>query len=121
MRRAALALRPGVGRGTAADALRARGQPSAPVVDGEGRPVGFVGEAELLRAGAGRKVADAMARVALSVPETAPLSRAAALLVAHGLDRIPVVSAEGVVVGVLSALDVLGWLAGGGGALGVEG
>ena len=121
MRRTALALRPGLGRGTAADALRARGQPSAPVVDGEGRPLGVVGEADLLRAGPGRKVADAMARVALSVPETAPLSRAAALLVSHGLERIAVVSADGVVVGVLSALDLLGWFAGAGGALGPEG
>jgi CBS domain-containing protein len=121
MRREAVALRPGVSRAVAADALRARGQGSAPVVDGEGRPVGVVGEAELLRAGGGAKVADAMVRVALGVAETAPLSRAAALMVSHGVDRVAVVSADGIVVGVLSALDVVGWLAAPGGALASEG
>jgi CBS domain-containing protein len=70
-----------------------------------------VTEAELLRAPAGARVSDAMARSTLSVAEAAPLLRAAALLVAHGLERVPVVSGDGVVVGVLSALDVLGWLA----------
>jgi CBS domain-containing protein len=81
------------------------------VVDGEGRPVGIVGEAELLRARAGAKVADAMTRVALSVAETAPLARAAALMSSHAIERIAVVSADGIVVGVLSALDVIGWIA----------
>jgi CBS domain-containing protein len=118
MRRAALAVRPGVSASTAAAALRARGQPSAPVVDGEGRPVGIVGEAELLRGRPGAKVSDAMLRVALAIGEGAPLSRAAALLAANGLDRLPVVSADGLVVGVLSALDVVAWLAAPGGPLG---
>jgi CBS domain-containing protein len=111
MRPASVALRPNVSRGVAADALRARGQGSAPVVDGEGRPVGVVGEAELLRAREGAKVADAMIRVALAVAETAPLSRAAALMASHRVDRVAVVSGDGIVVGVLSALDVIGWLA----------
>jgi CBS domain-containing protein len=111
MRPASVALRPEVARSVAADALRARGQPSAPVVDGEGRPVGFVGEAELLRARSGARVRDAMLRVALSVPESAPVARAAALMTSHGVDRVAVVSGDGVVVGVLSALDVMGWVA----------
>jgi CBS domain-containing protein len=91
------------------------------VVDGEGRPVGFVGEAELLRARPGAKVADAMSRVALSLHEDAPASRAAALLAGHGAERLAVVSGDGGVVGVLTALDVLSWLAAPGGPLGVEG
>jgi CBS domain-containing protein len=111
MRRAAVALRPDVARSVAADALRAHGQPSAPVVDGEGRPVGFVGEAELLRGRSGTRVADAMLRVALAVPEAAPVARAAALMTSHRVDRVAVVSGDGVVVGVLSALDVVGWVA----------
>jgi CBS domain-containing protein len=111
LRRTALAVRPGVSAATAVSALRARGEPAAPVVDGEGRPVGWVSEAELLRARPGAKVSHAMTRTALAVAEGAPLSRAAALLVAHGVERVPVVSAEGTIVGVLSALDVVGWLA----------
>jgi CBS domain-containing protein len=111
MRRTSVAVRPALAAVTAGAALRARGQPAAPVVDGEGRPVGWVTEVGLLRARAGAKVADAMARTAVAVSEAAPLSRAAALLVAHDLDRVPVVSGDGIVVGVLSALDVVGWVA----------
>ena len=116
MRRGSVALRPGVARSIAADALRARGQASAPVVDGEGRPVGVVAEADLLRARAGAKVADAMVRVALAVHETASLALAASLMASHRVDRIAVVSADGIVVGVLSALDVIGGFAEPGGS-----
>jgi CBS domain-containing protein len=117
MRRTAVALRPGLARAVAADALRARGADTAPVVDGEGRPIGIVSEADLLRARPGAKVSDAMARVALAVLETAPLARAASLMAAHGADRLPVVSDDGIVVGVLTAMDVVVWLAGHGGPL----
>jgi CBS domain-containing protein len=76
-----------------------------------------VGEAELLRARQGAKVAEVMARGALSVQETSPLVRAAALMASHRLERIAVVSADGGVVGVLSALDVVTWAAAAGGPL----
>jgi CBS domain-containing protein len=111
MRHASVALRPEVTRSVAADALRARRQPSAPVVDGEGRPVGFVAEVELLRARSGARVSDAMLRVAISVPESAPVARAAALMTSQGVDRVAVVSDDGILVGVLSALDVMRWVA----------
>ncbi|HEY6003496.1 MAG TPA: CBS domain-containing protein [Anaeromyxobacter sp.] len=112
MRNSSVALRPGVTRGVAADALRSRGVPVAPVVDGEGRPIGLASEADLLRAKSGARVADAMVKIALSVPETAPLRRAAALMAEHRTDRLAVVSDDGVVVGMLTAMDVVGWLAG---------
>jgi CBS domain-containing protein len=121
MSRTSVAVRPGLAASSAATALHARSQSGAPVVDGEGRPVGFVVEADLLRARPGAKVADAMSRVALSLPEDAPASRAAALLAAHGVERVAVVSGDGAVVGVLSALDVVAWLAAPGGPLGAEG
>jgi CBS domain-containing protein len=117
MRRSAVAFRSAVTRSVAADVLRTRGQGSAPVVDGDGRPVGVVGEAELLRARPGTRVADAMSRVSLCVSETAPVTRAAALMAAHRLERVAVVSGDGVVVGVLSALDLVGWLASSAGPL----
>jgi CBS domain-containing protein len=117
MRRTSVALRPGVSRGVAADALRSRGLPLAPVVDGEGRPIGLVAESDLLRSRTGARVADAMRKVALSVSETAPLARAASLMVEHGTDRLAVVSDDGVVAGMLTAMDVVAWLAGPGGPL----
>jgi CBS domain-containing protein len=112
MRRSAVAVRATVSRSVAADALRARGVPAAPVVDGEGRPVGMVCESDLLRARAGAKVADAMTRVALAVPESATLARAASLMAGHGVDRLAVVAPDGVVLGVLTSADVVAWLAG---------
>lgn len=120
MRRTSVALRPAVTRGVAADALRSRGLAAAPVVDGEGRPIGVVGEVDLLRAKAGAKVADAMAKVALSVPEVAPLARAAAIMAEHRAERLPVVADDGAVVGMITAMDVVAWLAGAGGPLAPE-
>jgi CBS domain-containing protein len=38
-------------------------------------------------------------------------------MAAHGADRLPVVSDDGIVVGVLTAMDVVVWLAGHGGPL----
>lgn len=111
MRRSSVAFRPGVTRGVAADALRSHGTAAAPVVDGEGRPIGLVSEADLLRTGRGARVLDAMAKVALSVPETAPLGRAASLMAEHRAERLAVVSDDGVVVGMLTAMDVVRWLA----------
>jgi CBS domain-containing protein len=111
MRRSAVAVRATVARSVAAEALRARGVQAAPVVDGDGRPVGMVSESDLLRARSGAKVADAMTRVALSVPEGATLVRAASLMAGHGVDHLAVVARDGVVVGVLTAADVVAWLA----------
>ncbi len=112
MRRSAVAVRAGLQRDAAADALRAHAVPAAPVVDGDGRPIGFVSEADLLRAAPGGTVADAMTRVALAVHDAAPLERAAALMAAHRADRVAVVSGDGVIVGVLAAADLVAWLAG---------
>jgi len=117
MRRTSVALRPGVSKGVAADALRSRGLPIAPVVDGGGRPIGLVAESDLLRSRTGTRVADAMVKIALSVPETAPLARAASLMAEHQTERLAVVSDDGVVVGVLAAMDVVCWLTGPGGPL----
>ncbi len=111
MRRSAVAVRATVARSVAADALRARGIPAAPVVDGDGRPVGIVSESDLLRARPGAKVADVMSRVALAVPEGATIARAASLMAGHGVDRLAVVAPDGVVVGVLTSADVVAWLA----------
>jgi CBS domain-containing protein len=119
MRRTAVAVRPGLGRAVAADALRARGVQAAPVVDGDGRPVGTVSEADLLRARSGAKVQDAMRRVALSVPETATIAAAASLMAANGAQQLAVISEDGAAVGVITALDVVAWLAGAGGPLAV--
>ncbi len=55
--------------------------------------------------------AEVMMPLAFTLPEDAPLSKAAALMVSESIHRLPVVSSEGRVVGVISTLDILRWLA----------
>ncbi|GEJ59165.1 CBS domain-containing protein [Anaeromyxobacter diazotrophicus] len=91
-----------------------RGIGGAPVVDDAGKPLGILSKTDLLRAGAGRPggtVADEMSRNVLTLPEQAPISEAAALLAAEGVHRAPVVGREGRVVGIVTVLDLLRWLA----------
>lgn len=84
----------------------------APVVDDGGRPIGIVSKSDLVRGfAAGTTVADIMMPLAFTLPETASLSRAAALMAFEGIHRIPVVSSKGRVIGIVSALDITRWLA----------
>jgi CBS domain-containing protein len=55
-------------------------------------------------------VMDVMMPVAFTLNETAPLSRAAALMSYEGVHRLPVVDSENRVVGILSASDVVRWI-----------
>jgi CBS domain-containing protein len=106
-----------------------------PVVDATGAPIGIVSKTDLVReryengdvlelergeprmrgfhdSGLARKVvADVMMAMALSLPEDATVAQASALMAYEGVHRIPVVCGEGKVVGMLSAIDVLRWLA----------
>ena len=54
-----------------------------------------------------------MTPLAVTVSETATIAEASALMALEGVHRLPVVNnaMSGRVVGVVSALDVLGWLA----------
>lgn len=84
----------------------------APVVDASCRPIGVVSKTDLIRGFPdGATVADVMMPVVYTLPESATLSRAAALMAFEGLHRIPVVSAENRVVGMITSLDVARWLA----------
>lgn len=58
-----------------------------------------------------RTVRDVVNGGALAVSEATPLARAAALMAYEGVDTLLVISQHGVVVGLLSALDVAQWVA----------
>jgi CBS domain-containing protein len=137
-----------------------RGISGAPVLDGQGKPVGMLSKTDLLeawhdhgpvaadpeeqqmasagkatavpqlcmqgadRAGAGmarapeaafgRKepsVGDIMVPYLLAVPSQAPISLAAALMAYEGVHRLLVLDDSNNMVGIVSALDVLRWLA----------
>lgn len=87
-----------------------------PVVDDEGFPIGVVSKTDLLRACRTRgpcepRVGDIMMPLAFTLYESAPLSQAAALMAFEGVHRLPVVSAAGTVVGIVTSLDIMRWLA----------
>lgn len=98
------------------DLLLERGLTGAPVVQTDGTVVGFVSRADLLRnqwPGGAATVGQIMTPLAVTVSETASIAEASALMALEGVHRLPVVNnaMSGKVVGVVSALDVLGWIA----------
>jgi CBS domain-containing protein len=118
-----------------------RGFSGVPVVDAAGRAIGVVSKTDLLRdqfetldasletnevvgpdvrkLGAGAHaaliahgtVAEIMTPVALTVPEHLSISKAAAIMASREIHRLPVVSSDGTVVGIVSSLDIVRWLA----------
>ena len=111
----------------------------APVVDPSGQIRGFLSMSDLLRSRSdgreeldlrvplrhggsyplgpgfhGEELAHATVRQvmtphAIALPPTASVLHAAALMAAEGLHRVPIVTTNGRVVGIVSALDVLRW------------
>lgn len=112
----------------------------APVVDEAGRLVGIVSTTDVVRdrherqgtgevesrprdARRGRlrgfhlhdpgaAVEEVMSRKVVTVTESTSLARAAWLMAHHHVHRLPVLDAQGRVSGLVSSLDVLGWVAG---------
>ena len=90
-----------------------RGRHSAlPVVDGAGRLRGVVSEADLLTGATGRRpglttVGRVMTTEAVTVPADTTVARARALLVERRLRTLPVVGADGRLVGVVGRSDLV--------------
>ena len=93
--------------------LDAAGVTSAPVVDDNGVLVGVVFLATLarLRESDELEVEDAMITDMVTAPQSARVSDVARLMATHGLERVPVVTDDGHLLGVVSAVDVVRWLA----------
>jgi CBS domain-containing protein len=118
--------------------LLRHGISGAPVVDRSGKPVGVVSKTDLVREQHRNRsvlnastaihpqpadmddrvlhrprttVAEIMTPVAFTLPSSAPISQAAALMAFESIHRLPVVSETGAVVGVVSSIDVLRWIA----------
>lgn len=91
--------------------FEARGISAAPVVDGRGRPVGFVTLTDLARVARAEVVDDVMTCFAFAVPISATLGRAAALMAYEGVRRCVVVDECGRVAGIISESDIAEWVA----------
>jgi CBS domain-containing protein len=82
-----------------------------PVVDDLGRCIGVVSMTDLVRAGTGAaRVRDVMERLTFVLPDNASISQAAALMALEHVHRVPIVTDDGKVAGIVSSIDILGWL-----------
>ena len=93
------------------DLLAERSFSGVPVVDDAGRCVGVVSVADLARSTArDARVRDVMVRLTFVLPDSASVSQAAALMALEHVHRIPIVTDDGRVAGIVSSIDILGWL-----------
>jgi CBS domain-containing protein len=95
------------------EVLDTAGVTSAPVVDDNGVLVGvvFLSTLARLRQAEELEVEDAMITDMITAPQGATVREVARLMATHRLERLPVVSNDGHLVGVVSAMDVVRWLA----------
>lgn len=89
-----------------------RGLSSAPVLDGDGRPVGVASLRDVESCHDIEELADHLSRSALSLPQSTTVEAAAQALAARQAESLVLVDDFGVAVGALSALDLLRALVG---------
>lgn len=89
-----------------------------PIVDERGCPVGIVTKLDLveqmLAAGseaAPRTADDVMMPIALTLGTHATVAHAAALMSSEDVHHVPIVDEDGILVGVISTMDIVRWLA----------
>lgn len=138
MSRDVLCVEPDLGVETLTGLLLEEEIGGVPVVDLASRPIGIISKTDLVREQYGATdtiespppadvaelgpefhevrvghatVGEIMSSKMLSLPESASLAQAAALMAFEGVHRVPIVGIDGKIVGILSSLDVLRWLA----------
>ncbi len=79
------------------------------VVDDAGKPIGIVRADALSRSA--DTAAAAMEPAAFLLNESIPISLASAIFASSGVHQIPIISAAQDAVGVLTAVDILSWVA----------
>jgi CBS domain-containing protein len=95
-----------------------------PVVEDPGRPVGMITKLDLVEhlLAAGRDEPDArrpppftagelMMPLAITLGEKASVAHAAALMAAEEIHHVPIVDSGGRMIGIVSAMDIVRWLA----------
>lgn len=93
-------------------ALIQHGIGGVPVVDDDGRAIGIASKTDVVRCVQERRplatttVAEIMTPVVFSLREDATVEHAAALMAFEGVHRIPVVARDGLLVGIVTPLDV---------------
>lgn len=98
---------PGTSVAHAAVILNRNGFAAVPVVDSAEHVVGIVSETDLMRAGHAEKVADVLTADVHTVTADMDVLELTELLLRWGVRSVPVVSADGVVVGIVARRDVM--------------
>ncbi|MBX5451576.1 CBS domain-containing protein [Thermogemmatispora sp.] len=108
MTRTVYTIRPEASAQEAAQLLDQKRISGAPVVDGDGRLIGMVTEADIISKvnREGLRVADIMSHELIVVSEETPLEEIAALLSERKIKRVPVVE-NGRLVGIVSRADIV--------------
>lgn len=103
----------------AVELLAMAGVTSAPVLDDNEVLIGVVSSGALARSALESnffsdpvEVEDAMSTELVTLPQHATIGEVARVMAAHGLDRVPIVTEDGHLVGVLTAMDLVRWLSG---------
>jgi CBS-domain-containing membrane protein len=88
-----------------------------PVVDDNGRPIGIVTKSDLVERLDGRAAIDSaqtavdiMMPLAITLDERATVADATAMFVSEDFHHVMIVSATGILIGVVSTKDVVRWL-----------
>jgi CBS domain-containing protein len=99
----------------AAELLTTQGLGSAPVVDEGRRLVGVVSKADLFKSTSSRRgpltVADVMTKGAPALPDDAPVAHAISAMAFARVPEVPVVDGNGQVLGMVTAIEALLWVA----------
>jgi CBS domain-containing protein len=115
--RAVLCVEADVAAGRLNTILADAGCDCAPVVDRDGVLLGVISCADLMRwqwrSGAPALAVSALMRPVRPVPATTPVATVGALMASESIDALPVVESDEhpMVVGVITARDVMAWLA----------
>jgi len=132
MRRDIVCVRADASLDSIANVLLTEGSRCIPVVDADSRPIGVISKSDLLRdcvdsrnenmsvamadgfhvdAGDAHVASDVMTPFVHALPENAPLAFAVALMASEAHLEVPVVDDDGKVVGIVTALETMRWLA----------
>jgi predicted transcriptional regulator len=116
MAREVISVRPELGVEALETLFQERRITGAPVVDQTGNPLGVVSKTDLLAhrgvsSADSARVGDIMTPTTFFLSENESIAKAAGLMAFEGVHRVPVLGPRGQVVGMVSPLDVMRWLA----------
>ncbi|HTR50376.1 MAG TPA: CBS domain-containing protein [Kofleriaceae bacterium] len=90
-----------------------------PVVEEPGRPIGMITKQDFIEQVGTvdgseitpRTAEELMMPLAITLPDTATIAQAAAMMASEDIHHVPIVDREGRLIGIVSSMDIVRWLA----------